>query len=426
MNILATVFLLVNAAAILLLPLRWAALPLLLGACYMTLGQAVELGPFHFPVIRILIAVGLARVVLREERLAGGINGLDWLLLAWAVSAVASSLFHQDVSDTLANRLGLVYNACGIYFLLRVFCRSVDDVINLCLITAILLIPLSLEMLSEKMTGHNLFSALGGVNPESEVRKGSVRAQGPFLHSILAGSVGAASLPLMFVIWQRYRVASICGILACTLMVYASASSGPILSSAFAIAALAMWRWRYHMRLVRWLALFGYVGLDLAMDAPAYYLLARIDMTGSSTSWHRAELIDAAISHFSEWWLVGTDYTRHWMAYGVPWSGNHIDVTNYYIMMGINGGLPLMVLFVLVIAKGFSFVGQQTCQRNGNEIVTTSPFVMWALGAALFSHASTLISISYFDQSIVFLYLTLAGVCAGHQVPQRRKLARAV
>ena len=89
------------------------------------------------------------------------------------------------------------------------------------------------------------------------------------------------------------------------------------------------------------------------MKAPAYYLLARIDLTGSSTSWHRAALIDMALGHLSEWWAFGTDHTRHWMPYGVPWSDNHSDITNYYISMGVNGGLPLMLLFIAILAKAF-------------------------------------------------------------------------
>jgi hypothetical protein len=48
MNALALLFLLINAALLLLLPRRWAPLPLLMGACYMTLGQGIEIGPFTF------------------------------------------------------------------------------------------------------------------------------------------------------------------------------------------------------------------------------------------------------------------------------------------------------------------------------------------------------------------------------------------
>ncbi len=409
MNSIGTVFFIINGGALLILPRQWAALPFLVGACYMTLGQGVTLGLFHLYFIRILIAIGLVRVIVRGERLAGRITSLDWLMVIWAAWALISSFFHKDISGVLVNRLGLIYNACGIYFLLRVFCQSLSDVARLCRITAFLLIPLSIEMLSEQMTGHNLFSSLGGVSELSEVRNGRIRAQGPFAHSILAGTAGAVSLPLMISLWKQHRRTAIAGIVACCLIIVTSASSGPIMSTLFGIGALFMWYWRDRMRLIRWLAVLAYIGLDLVMEAPAYYLVARIDLTGSSTSWHRAYLIETTLKHLSEWWFAGTDYTRHWMAYGVGWSPDHIDITNHYLYMGVLGGLPLMLLFIAILAKAFSLVGQ-TLREANNNLSSASRLMIWVLGASLFSHATTFLSISYFDQSFVFLYLTLAAI----------------
>jgi hypothetical protein len=411
MNGITNVFLIINGVALLALPQRWAPLPLLVGACYISLGQGFELGPFHFPILRVLIAVGVVRVIIRGERIVGRMNSLDALMLVWATWALISSIFHKDVSGVLVNRLGLIYNSCSLYFFLRFFCHSLDDVVRLCRITAILLIPLSIEMLSEQITGHNLFSIIGGVPEISGVRNGRVRAQGPFAHSILAGTVGAVCLPLMIGLWQQHRKTAIAGIVACCSMVVASTSSGPIMTTIFSIGALFMWYWRDKMRLIRWLAVLTYIGLDLVMKAPAYYLIARIDLTGGSTSWHRAALIQAALEHISEWWFAGTDFTRHWMAYGVEWSGNHIDITNHYLVMGVNGGLPLMLLFIAILAKGFSFVGQSLQQAD--KLQSESPFIIWSLGSSLFSHAATFISVSYFDQTFVFLYLTLAMISSG-------------
>lgn len=408
MNGIAVAFVLINAIALVLFPRRWAPLPLLVGACYMTLGSGIEIGPFHFQVIRILVAVGVARVIIRGERFADKMNSLDWLMVTWAVWALMSSLFHKEVSEVLVNRLGLVYNGCGIYFLLRVFCRSLNDVISLCGIIAILLVPLSIVMLSEQATGQNVFSAFGGVAELSEVRNGRIRAQGPFAHSILAGTVGAVCLPLMIGLWRQHRKTAIAGTAACLSMVVTSASSGPILSALFGIGALFMWHWRHRMRLFRWCAFLGYIGLVLIMNAPAYYLLARIDLTGSSTGWHRAFLIETALAHLSEWWLAGTDFTRHWMDYGVGWSEDHIDITNYYLNMGVWGGLPLMLLFIAILVKGFSFVGQSLQQAA--DLSSDARFMIWAFGASLFSHAATFLSVSYFDQSVVLLYLTLAAI----------------
>ena len=409
----ATSLLIACALALLFLPLRWAALPLLVGACYTTLGQEFTLGPFHLPVLRLLIVVGFIRVILRGEGLAGFANGLDALMLGWGVWALVSSLFHENASAALVNRMGLVFNGCGLYFLFRVFCRSLPDVLALSRIIALVLIPLSLEMLFELETGRNLFAVFGNVNEFSDVRGGSTRAQGSFAHPILAGSVGAASLPLMLALWRGWRLTAIAGAAACILMVYASASSGPILSAAAAVVALAMWPLRRHMRLIRWSLVAVYVLLEMVMKAPAYFLLARIDLTGSSTSWHRAALIDAAIEHLSEWLLVGTDFTRHWMSYGVGWSGDHVDITNYYVNMGVYGGLPLMLLFIAILAKAFSFVGRETSMQGESGVEDGSRFVLWALGSALFVHAVSFMSISYFDQSVVFFYLVLAATPVG-------------
>src|SRR4030067_1595332 len=110
MNAFAITFLVINAALLLLLPRRWASLTLLLGACYMTVGQVVEVGPFHLTVVRILVAVGVARIIARGERLAGGMNSLDWLIVVWSVWLLFSSLFHKDPSAALVFRLGLAYD----------------------------------------------------------------------------------------------------------------------------------------------------------------------------------------------------------------------------------------------------------------------------------------------------------------------------
>jgi hypothetical protein len=328
-------------------------------------------------------------------------------MLAWAVWALVSSIFHKDPSAALVFRLGLVYNACGIYFLIRVFCQSLDDVVGLCRIMVILLIPVAVAMLMEHVTNHNLFSVLGGISGIPDIRSGRVRAQGPFGHSILAGTVGAVSLPLMISLWQQRRKSAIVGIVACVTMILTSVSSGPILSAIAALGALWMWRYRYRMRFVRWLAVLGYIGLDLVMKAPAYYLIARIDLVGGSTSWHRSRLIESAFEHLSEWWLAGTDFTRHWA--GAPGYGaDQTDITNHYLYMGVIGGLPLMLLFIAILAKGFSFVGQM--QRVPADLGPEFRFIVWALGASLFGHAAAFISVSYFDQSFVFLYLTLAAI----------------
>jgi hypothetical protein len=407
MNTLTSVFLLVDALAALMLPRRWVALPILLATCFVPLGPELQAGPLHFPVLRIIIAVALLRLIFGRERLPGGVQRLDLLLLVWATCALVTTTFHA--AGTLVNRLGLVYNACGIYFLFRYACSSWNDWLRVCRIIALLLFAVSLEMAYEKSVGHSLFAAFGGIADNPEIRNGTIRAQGAFAHSILAGTVGAACLPLAISLWRQFRVTSIVGILGCSLMVVTSGSSSPLIASMFAIAALLAWPARRYMRLIRWLAVLGYIALDAVMNAPAYYILSYIDLTGSSTSWHRAALIEAAIDHFPEWWLAGTDYTRHWLPYGVLWSGDNVDITNNYLRMGVDGGLPLMLAFIGIIVAAFSAIGAIRL-RMANQNEPAMAFLAWTIGASLLTHVVSFISVSYFDQSIVFFYLALGAI----------------
>jgi hypothetical protein len=407
---LGAVIVLVTIAMILLLHRPWAPLPLLFGTFYMTLSQGIEVGPFNVFAIRVLLVTGIVRVVLRQETISGGLNGIDRLMIGWAVWATVCVVFRDQPLTALKRNLGIIFNACGSYFLLRTFCKSHADAVRVCTITVLLLVPVAIEMYSEHLSAHNAFSVLGSVPEYSQVREGRLRAQGPFAHAILAGTVGAICLPLAIGLWKFHPLTSIAGIAACLTMVFTSASSGPVMSAVFAVFALLMWPLRAHMRSVRWLVILVWLGMSAAMNAPIYYLIARIDIAGGSTGWYRARLIEMAIEHIGEWWLAGTDRTRHWMLTGLD--TQHADITNQYIHMGVTGGLVLMTLFILILATGFSHVGA-AIKIPALTASRQTPFFVWALGASLFAHTTTFVSVSYFDQSFVFLYLTLAVIAAG-------------
>ncbi len=406
MNGAGYLFSLVASAMLLGLPRRWAPLPLLMGAAYMTPGQELEIGPLHFPVIRLLIAVGFLRVLAKGERIAGGLNVLDRIMVLWAIWAAASSLFH--VEDSLVTRLGMILNALGAYLLFRVFVQDTEDIRNTFRMVCILLVPLAGALLVEKLTGRNCFAVIGGISEEVAVRHGRFRARGPFAHAILAGTVGAVCFPLALAQWRQNRRVALAGLAATGSIVFASGASGPVMTVLSILVALALWRVRDHLRMIRWGAVLLVLALAVAMKDPVYYLLARIDITGGSTGWHRAALIKASIDHLGEWWLAGTDYTREWMPTGVEWNTRHTDITNHYIAMGVWGGLPLLLLFWGVLVAAFALVGRALRATQNGDV--EQQFLIWTLGAILFGHTATFLSVSYFDQSVVFFYLLLACI----------------
>jgi hypothetical protein len=407
---LATVFLAINVVALLSVPRRWAFLPLILAACYMTQGQGIEIGAFSFTVIRFLVAAGLIRVILRQERLPGGFIGLDRLILLWAVCACISSRFHTNPTNDLVYKLGYSYDVCGFYFLVRFFCTSREDVTRFTRTLVIVLIPVALAMINEQMTGRNLYSFLGGVPEMSMVRDGRIRSMGPFRHPVLAGTVAAVTLPFIIGLRQQLGKISWIGGITCMSMILTSASSGPVMSAVAAAGALSLWPLRERTRALRWGFVIGYIILDFVMQDPAYYLIARIDITGSSTGYHRARLIQSSFAHLDEWWLGGTDYTRHWMPSGVSWSPDHSDITNQYIKMGVIGGLPLMFLFIGLLVITFRYVGKGMRRLPRSDL--KERFLLWTLGSAMFTHAVTFLSVHYFDQSSLFIYLTMATIAS--------------
>jgi hypothetical protein len=93
------------------------------------------------------------------------------------------------------------------------------------------------------------------------------------------------------------------------------------------------------------------------------------------------------------------------MPTGVSWSPDHTDLTNHYIALGVYGGLPLLLTFLAVMAMSFHRVGRQLAADRTRP---TTSFLPWALGSALFAIAITSVSISYFDQSLLWLYMTIA------------------
>ena len=406
MNAVGFCFTIINGALLFVLPRRWAPLPMLLGGLFMTLGQVLEIGPFHFTVIRLLVGVGLLRTFSRGELISGGVHLMDRLMLLWAAWAVCSSLFHEPLVKVFVFRLGLVYECLGIYWLMRIFIQDAEDVLLVSKMVVVLLMPLAVEMLMEKVTGLNAFASLGYVFEQSEIRSGKIRAQGPFAHSILAGTAGAVSMPLALLFLNRNRLLALAGLAATGSIIFASASSGPILTAVSTIGALCMWKVRGALRWMRWLTLFLIFTLNALMNDPVYFLVARIDLAGGSAGYYRAALIDAAVKHFGEWWLTGTDFTRNWMATGVVNAPNSADIVNHFIGMGVMGGLLLMLLFIGIIVAAFAAVGKVLAASESFD----EKILAWTLGCILFGHVTTFMSVSYFDQTLLLFYLLLASI----------------
>lgn len=344
---------------------------------------------------------------------------MDKGFLCWSGVALICGVLVKPSMPQFINFAGFVFNALGCYFYVRCLVRKPEEVIGMLRCLAVVAIVLGGSMLLEKLTARNLFAVLGGVPPETIMRDGHLRCQGTFLHPIVAGTFGATLFPLMVGLWfqdrSRRRLASL-AILGCVLMVGTASSSGAILGLVAACIGLAMWKMKTRMRVFRRTVVVVLIALSLIMKAPVYYLFARVSDIMGGTGWHRSFIIDAALEHIDEWWLVGTYRTVHWGGYPPPPADpENIDITNQYIVEGVKGGLLRLGLFILIISRGFKAIGRWTSLRRPPS--RSVQWLYWSIGVCLATHCVSYMSVSYFDQMVVFWYWLLAVIAALSLVP---------
>jgi hypothetical protein len=408
MSPLLFVFAAALVVAQLILPRKYGFLPLIIAAAH--LGDR-ELLPELTPV-RMIILTGLAKAVctgyFRDYRK----TGLDIVFGIFSIVAVLASFGHKPdeyFPSPFAASVGLVLNVVGAYLYGRVYLPDLEAFVRYAYILPLVLIPLALGMMSEQATRANVYYALGARSPQALIREGKIRANGPFDHAILAGTCGATVLPFAYLLLRRGRKVR-AAVAAATSMaiVMSCASSGPLAAVAVSIVAVVLWRWRMHMRIFMYFGIAFGAFYWIVKGRGPWFLMASLDLVGGSTGWHRAQLIDQSVNFLSEWWLCGTNYTRHWMASGVRWNPNMVDLTNYYIHLGVTGGLGLTLSLVAILVVSFRMLGRgmAVLREKGDP----DEVVLWCAGAALAAHALSFVSISYFDQMYAFFYLLVGSI----------------
>ncbi|TVQ61649.1 MAG: hypothetical protein EA378_07840 [Phycisphaerales bacterium] len=409
--------LLILGAFTLVLPRRWAVLPMILLSCMVPAGQRIAVGPADFDFIRILVLFGWARLLIRGEYRGYKIIPLD---IAVTLYAVVSTLFYTinyGSIESLIFKLGVSYDAIGLYFFFRCTIRTLEDATRIATSFAIVSIPTAIAFAIEKQTGNNLFSVMGGVPDRTIVRHGRLRCQGAFSSSILAGCYWASVLPLMASLWWRgglQRVLGIIGIFCGLAVIGFCSSSTPVIATAAVVFAGAMWFLRHYLRhMLIGLAVVLFC-LHFAMNNPVWHLISRVDLIAGNTGYHRYRLIDSAINNFSEWALFGTQATGHW-------GHQMFDITNQYILEGVRAGFISLALFVTIIVICFIELGRSVRATAWSGWRSA---LIWGLGATMFAHVTSFFGISYFGQIVMLWYLTLGMIGSTYLASRREASAR--
>jgi hypothetical protein len=399
---------LVLGAATLMVPRKYAVWPMIFLACLISPAQRVVIAGLDFSLLRLMILFGWFRLFSRKE--TGGLvwKPIDTLVVIWlVVRTIAYTALLGTFSD-FVYCCGFILDAGGLYFLIRFLVRDWTDFQSIVVGWIVASIPVALAFMVERTTGHNAFAVFGGLPSVTVMRDGKFRCQGAFPHPIIAGCFWAGLMPLMASHWwsaKKGRGLAILGLVNAAIIVAACNSSTPTLGVLCAVVGALMFPLRRSMRPVRWLAVLTLFGLHMVMKAPVWHLIARIDVVGGSTGWHRYYLIDQTIKHFSDWWLMGVDLDT----IKSTWGDELTDLTNEYVYEAVQGGLLTLLLFCGYFAMAFKGVGQMWRSAGNNR---PQVIMAWSLGVALFVHMMNFLAVSYFGQILLVWYSNLAIIAS--------------
>lgn len=403
-----------------------AVLPIALVATMIPVTQRLVVATLDFDMSRILILFGWSRIFLRGEFRQFRFHRLDIVLLLWLIVGTITHVTRVGDMGGLIYRLGQMFDACGIYFLLRLCLRSAADVSRALQALAAIGCIVGACMILESMTARNLFYIFGGVPEHTWVRDGRLRCTGAFNHPLMAGSFGASLAPSMLMLYfgiKKNRVRFALGFVAATVIVATCSSSGPALAYLAGLFGCSLWVLRSWMRPVMTTTALTLLVVHLVREKPVWHLIGRASDLIGGTGYHRVRLINAFFDNWPEWLAVGVNSTAHW-GWGLQ------DVTNQFILEGVRGGLVTLIAFLFLLGTAFGSVGRVR-KRAAAMAHLSKPesralqMLAWGLGAALAAHCVSWISVSYFGQMRILLYMLYAFIVAVDLTPElSRKAAR--
>lgn len=391
----------------LVLPRRYASLPLLSMVLLAPVTQQIYVAGVHFFVLRLVVLAGIIRAMLSSNpsrMVASSARRVDRAFLYCTLAQTIAPILLFRETQAVVYQIGYLWDWLGGYVLCRWLIQDEQDIFRFLKFLAILLLPVAAGMLWEQGHLFNVFSLLGGLSSVPLVREGKIRSQGVFSHSLMAGCFAAVLVPLFFLLWKegRAKILGGIGMVGAGIMVVTSNSSTTFLACVGGIGAIFLWPLRRRMRNLRIVLVVTLVTLHLVMKAPVWFLIARIDLTGGSSSYHRALLVDQFIRNFNQWWLIGTDQNG-------AWGLDTFDVQNQYVNVGIVGGLVGLVLLLLTLARSFSAIGNARRRVEGDR---HGEWVAWLLGCSLFATVMAFFGVNYFDQGRVVYFALLAMIAA--------------
>ena len=323
-----------------------------------------------------------------------------WICLAMSITSVAQQAFTASVAH-IAD-VGLAY------FFARAAIRDLRDLRMFLLLLLPGLLVVGGIMVLEAMTSRHIIQGIASqltgqeINYGSSPRWGLMRAQGPFVHPILAGIFLASFLPLYWLAGFKWW-AKIGGALAalCSVVTISSAA----LLALFAGAILLGYNWLTERFVnLTWRLFFVFSGLGIfaleyGTNSGAFGVLVRFASINTVSSYTRILIWDYGTKNVAGSPWVGIGY-REWDR--PQWLGFSID--NYWLLVAMRFGIPAVGLILLA-----TVIAVVVLSRRSAASRTFDSRAERGVAIALVVFALALVSVSVWLSAQVWFYM-LVGI----------------
>ncbi len=405
------------AACILILVLRpvYALIVYLAIILFYPTYLVVSLGTIDITAHRIVASVLLLKC-LTNANLMGKFKWcrLDtWVTVFIFVCTVITFIIYP-FQVALENRGGFIIDTWFMYLGVRLCITNRTDVLKVTKWISVLLVPLAILGVVEAYTGYQPFASLAANAPWAlaterggAARFGLTRAIGPNGHPIIFGLCFTTLLPLVYYLrHERNNWGTMAYLLSGLVIIGAmsSVSSGPFAALIAVIVCMAMEPFKKYLRDV----LIGLgcctVLAEIGSNRPVWHVIVGCLNPFGGSGWHRARLIDLAIEHFGEWYLLG--YGGKDPGWGPQLGMTHTDICNHFVFMGVAYGVWGLIAFCFMLT-----VAVRTLILVHNS--SADPMVKslaWAIGSIVISSIIAFSSVSLMGQSIFLFYFVLGMV----------------
>ena len=406
----------ISCAVLLLRPAR-AFSVYIIALLFYPVYLVVRLGPLDISMARIVVAVLLLRCLL-DTRLRAKFNWcrLDsWVTFgAIANFCIALVAWTLPMAKSFENSSGHLMDTYFAYLVARLCLTDYKAVVTSVKWVAIALVPLAILGVVESCTGWGPYYKLIGyctwqevTEPTLNIRSGFYRAIGPFNHPILFGAAFAMFMPMVY--WLRHqggswRVSSyiIVGIL--TIGCLSSMSSGPVMMLVFVSCFLLLERHKNYVKPVLIFLAISCVLVEVLSNRTFYHVLASYADPLGGSGWHRAKLIDIAIEHFGEWWLVG--YGMQDSGWGAALGMSWADITNHYLVAGVKYGMLGVIALCGTLAA--SVIMLVRLHHSSKDSLLRSWY--WAMGSIIVAFIISFNAFHVFGQTEILFCCILGFV----------------